>query len=103
MNPDPQPHPIIEFGGNKYELKFRASDVIRLKKEHQIELHEVRTFIGAEALEKRLQTLQAAVRNQEDIPFEKLAERVEWQHMPEVNVAIQEAIYKVYTKDIALK
>lgn len=103
MNPDPQPHPVIEFGGNKYELKFRASDVIRLKKEHQIELHEVRTFIGAEALEKTLQTLQAAVRHQEDIPFEKLAELVEWQRMPEVSVAIQEAISKVSSQVIALK
>jgi hypothetical protein len=103
MQHDPQSHPVFEIDGKKYELKFRSGDVIDLKKNHNIELQEVRTFIGAEAVERLLLMLQAAVAHKETLTLEYLKSKVDWHQMPELNIALQEAISKVMAQMIALK
>lgn len=102
-NPDPRANPIFAIDGKPYELKFRSGDVIDLKKNHHIEVHEVRTFIGAEAVERLLLMLQAAVAHKETLTMEYLKAKVDWNQMPELNIAIQEAISKVMAQMIALK
>lgn len=102
-NPDPRANPVFPIDGKPYELKFRSGDVIDLKKTHNIELHEVRTFVGADAVERLLLMLQAAVAHKETLTLEYLKSKVDWHQMPELNIALQEAISKVMAQMIALK
>ncbi len=102
MTPDPVQYPVIELAGTTYEVKFRAGDVIRLKKQG-IDIGENVTLRGAEAVERTLILLQAAVSHQAKLSIEELQDMVDWARVPEVNLCITEAISKVSAQAIALK
>ena len=54
MTPDPVENPRITLAGKEYEVKFSGADVIKLKKDHGINIMSGAgmTFQGEEAIEK---------------------------------------------------
>ena len=103
MTPDPVDYPKIKIGNTEYEVKFRSSDLIRLKKEHSIDLTERITVTGVEAVQRTLYTLQAGIAHQQKLEFDVLADLIPWDRIVEVNVVIQESISKLSAQALVFK
>jgi len=103
MQADPVKYPTVQVGDRTFTVKFRTGDVIRLKTDHNIDLGEQVTVKGAEALSRTLLILQSGIAHQAAVTVEELADAIEYAQIPEINVAIIEAISKVTAQAIALQ
>lgn len=94
MDTDPIQYPTIQLGNEIFVVKFRVGDIIRLKKEHQIELGEMTTLKGAEAFEQMLILLQAGIAHQAKKTVDELADLVDLAEFPVYTDAVTQALKK---------
>lgn len=94
--PDPIEYPTLTLGGERFEVKFRSGDIIRLKKTNSIDLFQMgkETLTGVEALERTLVLLAAGISHQATKTVEELGNLVDLADVPRVAQAINTAILK---------
>ena len=94
--PDPVEYPRITLGGETFTVKFRSGDIIRLKKNHQIDLFEMglEQLKGVEALQRTLMLFSAGISHQVTKTLEEIADLVDLADVPRVAEAINAAISK---------
>jgi len=100
---DPVQYPTVVIDGKPIEVKFRCGDIIRLKKEKEIEL----TSLGLNAMEfsakvERMMTLlSVAVSHAVQKTPEELADLFDLAQLSEVDRALGEAIKKAFPQATA--
>lgn len=102
MNTDPVEYPKVTIRGQEYEVKFRASDVIRLKKEHKIDLMsgDGMTFRGAEALEMVATVISIGIAHQAKITPAEILDDAEIDNWGDLFVAVQAAQKKALDRSM---
>ncbi len=95
MEHDPISYPTVTLDGQKYEVRFTAGAIIRLKKEHQIELSGLTQVKGAEAIEQTCKLLAAGISKQAQLTVEQVADMIDLADLPIYVNAIGEALKKV--------
>jgi hypothetical protein len=103
MEHDPVQYPRIELGGVDYELKFRSGDVVKLFREHQIDLMERSESRGAAALDRMQKIFQAGVAHQVSLTLEEIGNLIPLERTLEVQLVISQALSKVMAEAIILK
>lgn len=93
---DPQTYPTVEIAGEKYEVKFRNYDLIRLKKEHGIDLLSgVTALKGADALEQVGKMLSAGIAHQKALSVEEIINGMDFSKLASYAEAANQALLKV--------
>jgi hypothetical protein len=88
---DPIKYPTITLAGHDYEVKFRLSDLVNLKKNHQIDLFVKTEIKGVEALERMAVILQAGIAHQAALSVEDIMDSIDLSEVPVYTYAIVEA------------
>lgn len=65
---DPNLNPTLKIGGKVLEVIFRHGDIIRLRKNHQIDVTEPKTVSNAEAFERMVILLNAGLGHTGEFP-----------------------------------
>lgn len=91
---DPIQYPTLTLGAETFEVRFRCGDIIRLKKDHGIDIGEVKQLKGSDALEYTLLLLSAGIAHQAKKTVEELADMVDLAELPKVSAALTEALKK---------
>ena len=103
MHTEAVTYPKIKLGDKEYELRFSCGSIIRLKKEHGIELDELVKkdengepvkVKGAEAIERILTLLHAGVGKQAALSMEQIADLIDLGDLKQYADAINEALKK---------
>ncbi len=103
MENDPITYPTITLNdGQTYELKFRVGDIIRLKKDHGIEIGVQMNLKGIEGIDMGLKLLTAALAHKIVLTPEQAGDLIDMANFPEVMGAITEALGKVSARSKAL-
>jgi hypothetical protein len=93
---DPQKHPTVRLDGKDYELKFRVSDVVKLQKDHKIDLFVPAEVSGIEALQKLGAVIAAGIAHTgEGITPEQVMDSMELGEVAVYALAVAEAQKKV--------
>jgi len=105
---DPVVYPKIQLGDQQFTVCFSTGAVIRLWKEHHIDLFDLATMndklTGAAALERTLCMLHAAISGNDGAPtLAQLGNMVQLADVPRLAPAITEAISKVAAQASAVK
>lgn len=95
---DPTQYPVISIDGKDYELKFRCSDVIELKKKHGLDLFALPPVTGVDVIERSMKLLSAAIAHQTDLSYEALSSLIDLGRVKEVDVLIGASIKKAYAQ-----
>lgn len=93
-NLDPVAYPKITIGDREFELKFRCSDVIELKKTHNIDIFSLPSIQGVDAIEFRLTMLSMAIKHTANLSPADLATMIDFGRISEVDALVGEAIKK---------
>lgn len=91
--PDPVEYPTIEIKGEKYPLKWPISSIIKLKKEHGIDIADMGTP-GTAGIENALQIIRIGVAHQKQFTLEELADAFELKDLDKITAAVQAAFPK---------
>lgn len=92
---DPVEYPTVKFNdGTQVEVKFRCGDIIRLKKDHQIDLGEQVKLDWTDSMQRSLTILSAGIAHQVKKTADELADLVDWANLGNVSIAINDAIKK---------
>jgi len=91
-NLDPIEYPKINLGGTDYEVKFRCSDILKLKKEQNIDLLVQAELKGADVIERLLLTLAVGLRHTKEFTVEQLADMVDLGDIQRVANIISKAV-----------
>lgn len=96
MEYDPISYPKVKLGDQEYEVCFTAGSVIRLKKEHSLDLNSLdKDLKGAEAIEQTCKLLSAGISKQAKFTVEQIADMIDLADLPLYAQAIGEALKKV--------
>lgn len=101
---DPMDYPKVQIGIKEYEIRFSAAAVVKLKKDHNIDLMsgEGIKYVGAEGLEHAALLLSFGIAHDPDkLSKEQILEMVDLGQWADLYVAIQESQKKA--SDRALK
>lgn len=94
--PDPVDNPRVPLCGADYELKFRVSDLKRLKDQYQIEIGEKVTLPATDAFDRVCKILQHAIAHANtSITLQQIEDYIELQNIGLYVAAISEAASKV--------
>lgn len=93
---DPIQYPTVNLGGQVVEVKFRVGDIIRLKKEHQIDITEKREMKGVEAFEHIVVMLQAGIAHKIQKSTDEIADLIDLADLSSVTDAITGAMGKAF-------
>lgn len=102
MNPDPVEYPKVTLGDKIYEVKFRTGDLMRLKKEHKIELGQMERLQGVDAMERMIVLLQAGIAHQAKLTVEEIADCIVIGEFPIYSEAVNLAISKASPQAAAI-
>lgn len=92
---DPIQYPTVTFNdGTTVEVKFRCGDIIRLKKDHHIDLAEQVKLDWSESMTRSLTILSAGIAHQVKKSADDLADLIDWANLGAVTTAINEAVKK---------
>jgi hypothetical protein len=93
---DPVKYPTVRLDGKDYELKFRASDLVNLQKNHSIDLFVPVEVKGVAALEKLGIIIAAAIAHTgAALTPEQVMDSIELGEVPIYSLAVIEAQKKV--------
>lgn len=98
--PDPKEYSYVTLGGIEYELKFRAGDVIRLNKEHGLDLLAGVPISarGTEAMERTCLLLRYALAHVKEFSDRELQDMIPLEQFAEIIVALRVCQKKVATQ-----
>ncbi len=89
---DPEEYPKIKLGTEEHELKFRLSDMVRLQKDHQIDLFIPAEVKGVAALERIATVISAGLAHTgRGITPELVMDSIELGDLPIYALAVAEA------------
>lgn len=91
-NLDPNEYPKINLGGTDYEVKFRCSDILKLKKEQNIDLLVQAELKGTDVVERLLLTLSVGLRHAKEFTVEQLADMVDLGDIQRIANIISQAV-----------
>jgi SpoU rRNA methylase family enzyme len=94
---DPIAYPKINLNGTDYEVKFRLSDMVNLKKNHDIDLFIATKIEGVAALERMAIVLQAGIAHVVVLSLQDIMDSIDVGEVPVYSLAIVEAQKKVST------
>lgn len=98
---DPIDYPQITFNdGTIVEVKFRVGDIVRLKKQHEIDLSQKVDLDWINQMERTLTILAAGISHQVTKSTEELADLVDYANFFAVSTAIADAIKKAIPQNV---
>lgn len=93
---DPIEYPTVLIDGKPVEVKFRCGDIIRLKRDHGIDIAEVKELKGADALEHTLKMLSAGISHKVQKSSDELMDLVDLADFMKIADAVTGAIKKAF-------
>jgi hypothetical protein len=90
----PIEYPKITLDGKSYEVKFRVGDIIRLKKDHGIDISIKLDLKGIEAFSTGIQMLSAGLAHEVQFSVDQLADMIPLAEFPTVLQAVTQALAK---------
>jgi hypothetical protein len=102
IDPKQSDYPILNLGGREFALKFRFSDVFRLKREHKIDLLESTEMKGSDLLIRMLRVVEAGIAHDatQAVNFDCLCDLAEMRDIVAIGEAVQLAIKPLTQKQI---
>ena len=97
MELDPVQYPTVTLEGKTYEVKFRCGDILRLKKDKQIDLLGgiTETLKGSDAMSRTLELLAAGLSHtQAGFTADQLADMVDLAELKTVAETVTAALLK---------
>lgn len=96
MEHDPVEYPKVQIGEQLVEVRYTCDSIIRLKKEHEIDLEDIakQTVKGADAIERTVKLLAAGIAHSVKLNLGELADLMELRDLPRYAAAINEALKK---------
>lgn len=104
---DPTEFPRVILGSETYEVKFRCGDVIRLKKECQIDVFTMFTkpedggppkITGIDGMERTFLLLSYGLSHEKSFKPDELADLVGFERMAEMSIAVMQALGKAFAQ-----
>lgn len=95
---DPMTYPTVELAGQKYVVKFRCGDAIRLKAEHGIDLFALQSekMRGTDGVDSIIKLLRAGLAHQVTYSVEELSDMIPLDQIRAIDKIVAEAIKKAF-------
>jgi|SRR5690349_7190017 hypothetical protein len=92
--PDPTEYPTIAIKGEEYPLKWPISAIVKLKKEHNIDLADLAKDNGTMGIVNALHIIRIGVQHKKEFTIEELEDHFELKDLPRITAAVQAAFPK---------